>query len=330
VPLPTYYSSTKVTMKFPLQAVRHLLLCTAFPIGGGGGGKNFSSPSPDKKRQRGAAHPDPPTSKSDDVDIDKELTPKMDGASLGGDDESDCGVVLGQQQQQHSCGSDDDYFEGVDGEENNIIYSMTDEEIVNNLSEYNFEASLDNGEDESKPAARGETRGKVIQNTDDAYQLRGGAFAKHYDGLLKDETPPPGFKAFIIKLVKWVNSIELHAFGTAKEMETKFNQKRDDILKEMKAALKSNHNEELAETINLASKFSVSSLIVFFLHYAPDGCNPMDDDDSNFCHLDQVRSLLCCSLFYYYCYNSQITHNIIIFIVLYLNDGKETTQLLHQ
>jgi hypothetical protein len=321
-------------MKFPLQAVRHLLLCTAFPIGGGGGGKNISSSSPVKKRQRGpTTHPDPPTSKHptskpDEVDIDKELTPKMDGASLGGDDERDCGVVLGQQQQP-SPGDGDDYFEGVVGEENNIICSMPDKVIVDSLYEYSLEASFENGEDDSKPAARGETREKVIPNTNSTYQLRGGAFAKHYDGLLNtDEASSPEFKAFIIKLVKWVDSIGLHAFGTAKEMETKFNQKRDDILIEMKAALKKNGREDLEETINLASKFSVSTLIVFFLHYAPDGCNPVDDDDSNYCHLDQVRTLLCCSLFYYY-YNTQITHNIIIFIVLYLNDGKETTQLLH-
>ncbi len=82
-------------------------------------------------------------------------------------------------------------------------------------------------------------------------------------------------------------------------METEFNQKRDDILKEMKAALESNDNEELAETINLASKFSVSTLIVFFLHYAPSACNPVDDDDCNFCRLDQVRQDHCCIAHYF-------------------------------
>lgn len=267
-------------MRFPLLAVQRLLFCTAFQPGGGGGGIPSPLP-PDKKKRRGAAHPTPTSTSdanADGDDVSKILTPTMAVASLGGDDEGECGAVLGQQQ------DDDDYFEGDDGDDN----SMSDEDVAYFTSECILEESLDNDDGESKPAAIRD----AIKNNDPTYQLRGGDFAKHYDGLLKsDEVSSPEFKAFIIKLVKWVNSIDLHAFGTAKEMESNFNQKRDEIKKEMVAALKKNGREDIATTINLASKFSIGTLILFFLHYAPSGCNPVDDDDCNFCRLDQVRDL---------------------------------------
>ena len=259
-------------MKFPFQAVRRLFLCTASPLDSGGGGNVSSLSSPDKKKHRA------------EVDVDKNVTPLMASAAIGND-----GVVLGQQQQP-SPGDGDDDFDGVGEDENNIVNSMTDEEIVNGLSELCLEESLDNVDEDSKPAASGE----VICNTDPTYQLRGGKFAEWYDGLLSapDEEQQP-LKAFIIELVKWVNNIDLHSFGSAKEMETEFNQKRDEIKENMIKALKMNDRGDLVETINLASKFSIGTLIVFFLHYAPEGCNPTADDDCNFCRLDQVSDHCC-------------------------------------
>lgn len=307
-------------MRFPLLAVQRLLFCTAFQPGGGGGGIPSPLP-PDKKKRRGAAHPSTPTSTSnsdsDGDDVNKNLTQSMSAAKIDSDDVGECGVVLVQQQ------DDDDFFEGIDGDDN----SLSDEDVAYYTSECILEESLDNDDGESKPAAIRD----AIKNNDPKYQLRGGDFAKHYDGLLKsDEVSSPEFKAFIIKLVKWVNSIDLKAFGTAKEMESNFNQKRDEIKKEMVAALEKNGREDIATTINLASKFSIGTLILFFLHYAPSGSNPVDDDDCNFCRLDQVRDLFGLLLIIFLLLQLSITHNIIIFIVLYRYDGKETTQLLHQ
>ena len=110
-------------MRFPFQAVKHLLLCAAFPSGDRGGGRNISSrlSSPDnKKKHKGVAHPNPPTStsESDEDDVNEILSPSMARASLGGDGEGDC---------EPSSGGDGE--EGEDSDDADIQFAVNHSDV---------------------------------------------------------------------------------------------------------------------------------------------------------------------------------------------------------
>eukprot|EP00985_Skeletonema_marinoi_P006218 scaffold2696_cov144-Skeletonema_marinoi.AAC.10 len=98
-----------------------------------------------------------------------------------------------------------------------------------------------------------------------------------------------GLMKKIVEFIVFTERLDISEYDTAANLERALNQQRDEIGDAMAEALRNEGHGDLVSKINLGNKFSIMTLILFFLHYAPEGCVAVEGDKRNFC-----RSNQCC------------------------------------
>jgi hypothetical protein len=91
----------------------------------------------------------------------------------------------------------------------------------------------------------------------------------------------------MMELILFVNHVqhsEEYKNMSAKQVEAKCNAKRKEVGEAIATYLRDEGYGHLANIINLGTPFCTDTLIIFYLHYAPEGTNSVDGDKFNFCH----------------------------------------------
>eukprot|EP00985_Skeletonema_marinoi_P025183 scaffold18244_cov117-Skeletonema_marinoi.AAC.1 len=192
--------------------------------------------------------------------------------------------------------SDEDYSPNLSTNDPTDHFLKKDEDFIDYLEQEDFmelivssnmEANLDSDDSDSKVPPNNE----VVDNDNTAsFDMREGGFRQRYDELASsDKTEHDGLPHAIIHLVTLVENGDFSQYSKTniKELEDDLNMERGDIHQVMKETLIKNGYKELAEQINLGSRLSILTLVVFFLHYAPTGCKLVDGDPPNFCRPNQ-------------------------------------------
>ncbi|KAL7497240.1 hypothetical protein ACHAWT_005349 [Skeletonema menzelii] len=176
---------------------------------------------------------------SDDVDADEDYSP----SPVDFDDPSTYTYILDADEED---------------EDSEII-----EELIQSSPSSNLESSLDIDDGDSKKSANYE---ECVVNVDSTvFNCRGGEFKERYDALAKKKVDAcSGLTKAIVGLVQYVENCDISQFSN-KALEATFNKERDVIGHALNKAC-----PNLA--VNLGSKFSHHTSIVFYLHYAPNGC----------------------------------------------------------
>ena len=122
----------------------------------------------------------------------------------------------------------------------------------------------------------------------DSTHFAGGKFLEVHDELRK--APPnklKGMRKVVADLIRFVDATEKEVNDkggvTALELEKKFNKEKNQIRDTMKDHLPT----EMKPLVNTANRFSIHTLVVIFLHYAPPGWRPDKDDEHDFCSITQ-------------------------------------------
>ncbi len=147
------------------------------------------------------------------------------------------------------------------------------------------EASLDDVDDDEDDTD--EIRFEhVVTETNDWDEVMNGPFAlvfKALRGANKDDVMSL-LKRAIVNVIQFEANLDVTVTKyTAAELEKVLNEHRVAVGNAMKDALKQNGYEDLIPYINLGNKFSLSTLILCFLHYAPTGCVRDENDEFNYC-----------------------------------------------
>eukprot|EP00984_Skeletonema_dohrnii_P018464 scaffold8637_cov153-Skeletonema_dohrnii-CCMP3373.AAC.14 len=221
-----------------------------------------------------------PTTGMSAVAVDRPSDNESDSASSRSDGKSDEDYSPNQ-----SIDDPTDHFLKKDDED--FIDSLELEEIMDIFVSSKLEANLDSDDSDSKVPPNNE----VVDNVNTAsFDMREGGFQQRYDELANsDKTEHDGLLRAIIHLVTLVEKGDFSKYSKTniKELEDYLNMERGDIYQVMKETLIENGYKELAEQINLGSRLSILTLVVFFLHYAPTGCKPVDGDPPNFARPNQ-------------------------------------------
>ena len=120
-----------------------------------------------------------------------------------------------------------------------------------------------------------------------------GDLIKHQDILLEALKNSPSklneMRTAVAELINYVNDMEVkinagkYSTSDGKRLEEEYNQKKKDISELMKKILPPG----MKHLVNTANQFSVDTLIVFFLHYAPPGLSPDATDEFDYCTFTQ-------------------------------------------
>ena len=158
-----------------------------------------------------------------------------------------------------------------------------DDEVNGMLADCEHESGLDN---DSKKMRR--LKG-VLKNADSMLEIVKGEFEKTYRrraASKKERKVMKGLIKDILELIEFVEHVDISDY-TGCQLEDELNKRRDTIGNAMVQALIDNGHRDLISRINLGSRFSLETLIVFFLHYAPIGCRSVVGDKWNYCDPNQ-------------------------------------------
>jgi len=160
-----------------------------------------------------------------------------------------------------------------------------DDEVNVMLADCEQESGLDNGSKKMR-CLKG-----VLKNANSMLDIVKGEFEKTYTRRRaaskdKERKVMMGLMRAILELIEFVEHVDISDY-TGCQLEEELNKRRDTIGNAMVKALIANGHRDLISRINLGSRFSLETLVVFFLHYAPIGCRSVVGDKWNYCDPNQ-------------------------------------------
>eukprot|EP00986_Skeletonema_menzelii_P013973 scaffold8686_cov122-Skeletonema_menzelii.AAC.3 len=241
---------------------------------------------------------------SDNV-IDNVLSPSLANANLNDDNNNGCwdpesttdddsGDEYSPPDEQGDEDEDEDFLISLDDDLEQQQPGKDEVEVEEMIPNVDLELEdLDNVKegDKEEDGKRRVLKIVVKEGSDLLAMMKESEFKRNYNSYPRTNSDVKqmneGIMRKIVEFIVFTEGLDISQYKTAAELERILNEKRDEIGEALAQALRTKGHDDLASKINLGSRFSVETLMVFYLHYAPEGCTPVEGVKFDYCHPHQ-------------------------------------------